>query len=453
MFFEVSVNLVRGKQSPDTHLPRATTVGEEYRRKDAWVPMERTRRVLAAKASRHSLKTDLEMLTMPGVLVDEEEELGEPIVRCCREARESCRRGSLTPSLTPNERRLRELVHMGAYGAAINHTAMLLSFHGQGRGRQGHPTIHTPQSLQLWYIRIALLVKTKSLAVAQAEAQPFSQLEKPDIFYQYYPEMYGGRTGSMASFSFRLLLAELPMHAGKPKDALRRLFCMWAAIKRMLNNLKQGVCEDGSATELEETDRAESLKLWRSREAKVIYSIINCACYVKDYGLAMELLAQLIEREDTPKHMLLSALGRLNLQTGNIAGAEICFNEAYLFGSSGVRELVDRGLFATAQGNFEEACACFQQASSLDPSNLMILNNWAVCMLHDGRMQEAISVLETAIASKPLENLHESLVLNLCSLYDLQSSKKGIMKKFALLRQISKYSADAPTTILEKLYG
>lgn len=155
-----------------------------------------------------------------------------------------------------------------------------------------------------------------------------------------------------------------------------------------------------------------------------------------------------------------------------VAGAEICFNEAYLFGSSGVRELVDRGLYATAQGNFEEACACFQQASSLDPSNLMvvmysphfplyhlapllmqILNNLAVCLLHDGHMQEAISLLEAAIASEPLENLHESLVLNLCSLYDLQSSKKGIMKKFALLRQISKYSADAPTTILEKLYG
>lgn len=61
-------------------------------------------------------------------------------------------------------------------------------------------------------------------------------------------------------------------------------------------DLPLGTSEDGCATELEETDRAESLRLWRSREAKVIYSIINCACHVKDFGLAMELLAQLIER-------------------------------------------------------------------------------------------------------------------------------------------------------------
>lgn len=83
MFFEVSVNLVRGKQSPvssqcspqspshcefqDIHLPRVTATSEGERRKDAWMPMERTRKVLAAKASRYPLKTDLEMLTMPGV--------------------------------------------------------------------------------------------------------------------------------------------------------------------------------------------------------------------------------------------------------------------------------------------------------------------------------------------------------------------------------------------------
>ncbi|KAL1517484.1 hypothetical protein ABEB36_001246 [Hypothenemus hampei] len=458
MFFEVSVNLISRKQSPDTRIPRVTTtLGEADRRRDAWIPMEKTRQELVAKATcpPGSYKPDLDMLTMPGILLDEEfeDEIGEPIVLCCREARDNCNK-TKNFNLTPNERRLKELIQIGAYGAAINHTAMLLSLQGQGRGRQGCQTVHTPQTLHLWYIRLTMLIKIKSLAVAQAEAQPFSQLEKPDIFYQYYPEVYGTRTGSMASFSFRLLLAELPMHCGKPKESLRRLFSAWAAIKKMLNNLRQGLCEDGSsAIELSELDRTESLKFWMSREAKVIYSIINCACVVKDYGLAMELLSHLNEREDAPKHILLSALGRLNLQTGNIAGAEICFNEAYLYGSSGVRELVDRGLLAVAQNNFEEACACFQRANALEPSNVMILNNLGVSLYHDGRLQEAIQVIEATISSHPVDTLPESLILNLCSLYDLQSSKKGIMRKFALLRQISKYSADAPTTILEKLYG
>ena len=51
---------------------------------------------------------------------------------------------------------------------------------------------------------------------------------------QFYPEMYGGRPGSIASFSFRLLLSELPMHCGKPKDSLTRLYSMKSTIKQVL---------------------------------------------------------------------------------------------------------------------------------------------------------------------------------------------------------------------------
>lgn len=75
-----------------------------------------------------------------------------------------------------------------------------------------------------------------------------------------------------------------------------------------------------------------------------------------------------------------------------------------------------------------------------------------VCLLYGGHLKEAISVLESAISLNPVQGLNESLLLNLCILYDMESSK-GRMKKFALLRQISKYQADAPASILEKLYG
>lgn len=75
-----------------------------------------------------------------------------------------------------------------------------------------------------------------------------------------------------------------------------------------------------------------------------------------------------------------------------------------------------------------------------------------VCLLYGGHLKEAIGVLESAIELNPVQGLNESLLLNLCILYDMESSK-GRMKKFALLRQISKYQSDAPATILEKLYG
>lgn len=76
------------------------------------------------------------------------------------------------------------MVEAGAYRAAINLTARLLTIYGQGRGRLGHPSKHSPHSLQLWFTRIALLIKTKAYSIACAEAEPFGHLDKPDIFYQ-----------------------------------------------------------------------------------------------------------------------------------------------------------------------------------------------------------------------------------------------------------------------------
>lgn len=79
-------------------------------------------------------------------------------------------------------------------------------------------------------------------------------------------------------------------------------------------------------------------------------------------------------RDGAPRHALLSALGRLHLQLGDIAGAEVCFNEAAETkrGVPGVRELVDRGLLSVAQSQFDEAYVLFQQASMLEPSNIMV---------------------------------------------------------------------------------
>ncbi|XP_050312363.1 trafficking protein particle complex subunit 12-like isoform X2 [Anthonomus grandis grandis] len=438
------------------YIPKVQTTAESDRRRDAWIPIERTRQALIACATSQpgTYVPDPEMLTMPGVIIEEElgDSIGEAVGVCLGEAEAAQRRSLTAGDVTQDERGLRELVQAGAFRAAINLTGRLLTIYGQGQGRQGQPTKHSPHSLQLWFTRLALLVKSKAFNIAQAEAEPFGQLEKPDVFYQFYPDMYGGRPGSMASFSFRLLLAELPMHSGKSTESLTKLFSVLATVRKMISNLKEGLCEDGNPMEISEGDRKDSIKLWSGREARVMHSIINCAISIKDFELAMDLLGQLCERDGAPKHALLSALGRLHLQLGNIPGAEICFNEASQIGPTGVRELVDKGLLAIAQNNFDEAYVAFQQASNLEPSNIMILNNMGVCLLYGGHLKEAIAVLESAISHNPMHALHESLILNLCTLYDMESSK-GITKKFALLRQISKYSADAPTAILEKLYG
>lgn len=90
--------------------------------------------------------------------------------------------------------------------------------------------------------------------------------------------------------------------------------------------------------------------------------------------LTAVLIFDFIRRDGAPRHTLLSALGRLHLQLGDVAGAEVCFNEAKEIrgGPPDVREFVDKGLIAVAQNAFNDAFSYFQQASLLEPSNVMV---------------------------------------------------------------------------------
>nr|CAD7198236.1 unnamed protein product [Timema douglasi] len=265
---------------------------EGDRQRDAWIPSDRTRQALIAAATSPpgTFFPDRELLTMPGVVMEEDmvDTVHEMVNHYLGEA-EAGRRNVLTANdVTQDERGLRELI-------------------------------------QLWFTRLALLVKLRSFSLAEVESEPFGDLDRPDLYFQFYPELYGGRLGSMVPFAFRLLLAELPQYTGKYKDALNKLHILLATVRKVLNNLTAGLCEDGSPAELSTADRSESRKIWKSREARVLHSIINCALYQKDYSLAVEVLELLLRSHDwgtNHKRALQSALGRVYLQLGDVAGAE-----------------------------------------------------------------------------------------------------------------------------------
>ena len=48
---------------------------------------------------------------------------------------------------------------------------------------------------QLWFVRLALLVKLGLFQNAEAEFEPFGSLDQPDLYYEYYPHVYPGRRG------------------------------------------------------------------------------------------------------------------------------------------------------------------------------------------------------------------------------------------------------------------
>ena len=68
---------------------------------------------------------------------------------------------------------------------------------------------------------------------AETELIAFRNLDQADLYYEYYPDLYPGRKGSMVPFGMRLLYAELPHLLGKSQDCLDKLCYLRAIIQRV----------------------------------------------------------------------------------------------------------------------------------------------------------------------------------------------------------------------------
>ena len=75
-------------------------------------------------------------------------------------------------------------------------------------------------------------------------------------------------------------------------------------------------------------------------------------------------------------------------------------------------------------------------------SNSKILNNMAFCLFYSGNLKGAIALIEKHVHMFPRTNsLNESLIFNLCTLYELESAKSH-QKKLNLLLWLNVYVGD-----------
>lgn len=267
--------------------------------------------------------------------------------------------------VTQDDRGLRHLILSRCFRAALNLTSRLLAVYGQGYNKVGQVSKNTPHSLGLWFTRLALLLRLGQYEICLREAEAFGKLDRPDVFYEHYPDLYpGGRKGSMASFSFRLLLAELPIYKGRLHEAignLTDLFDISSQIKKHFENSKID-------------SKSDAIKFWQSRINRVMHSIINCSILMKNYSLATSLLNQLcqeIENDDEKKSLRL-ALGRIQLQCGDIVSAEECFKNVFSGNSDSIVECVNMGLMCMTKAEYPSALEYFQKGLEFDSQNIMV---------------------------------------------------------------------------------
>ncbi|XP_060919538.1 trafficking protein particle complex subunit 12 [Labrus mixtus] len=445
----------------DDPFAKALSLSEVDRRYDAWLPSEETRKVLISVATQqyNPAYVETNRLTMPGLKFDnlQGDAVKDLMLRFLGEQAAMKRQVLTANSVEQSFNGLKQLISSKNWRAAVDLTGRLLTAHGQGYGKAGQPTSHTTDSLQLWFVRLALLTKLNLHQNAELEIEPFGNLDQPDLYYEYYPTIYPGRRGSMVPFSMRLLHAELPQYLAKPQEALDRLHTLKTGCLTILENLEKGLAEDGSMITLTQENRQVSLKLWRSRLSRVMYSMANCLLLMKDYVLAVETYHSTIQYEPQQRVQLLSGIGRIFLQIGDVKTAERYFQDAekdcLMKGSQPGHTtcvLMNRAFVYLSQNNYSEAHSSFTEVLKIDPKNPVANNNAAVCLLYLGRLKESLGQLEGLVQQDPALYLHESVLFNLTTMYELESSR-STQKKQALLEAVASREGDSFNTQCLKL--
>ncbi|CAK9157507.1 unnamed protein product [Ilex paraguariensis] len=262
------------------------------------------------------------------------------------------------------------------------------------------------------------LTKLRRFVDAIAELDSLEDLKSPQYLYQNYPHIYPNITGSMVPFALRWLHAELPSKHNKRQKTLDRFYTLLDFVRTKLTDKSSEKLSDSSA------------ELWRKREVFVMNSIISHHLSHKEFGICIDLIRDLINRSESEsldsRTMLLSKLGYVQMQYGDLEGAKGTFGfiENLVKEGNGeveLRNLVSRNkaLMYMVGKDYISAVREYEECMERDGTDVVAINNKAICLMYLRDLSDSIKVLESALERIPTMALNETLVVNLCSMYEL----------------------------------
>ncbi|KAI0369156.1 hypothetical protein BV20DRAFT_946572 [Pilatotrama ljubarskyi] len=193
--------------------------------------------------------------------------------------------------------------------------------------------------------------------------------------------------------------------------------------------------------------------MWTERGTRVCLIIASQLIEMRDYTAAAKILEPLcVQAGGVSSPALRSAVARVYLQGGYVAMAASHFAAVAEDPTADpVQKGMNAALFASAEGDWPRATAELQRILAADPDNFVATNNLAVALLNQGRLQEAIQVLEDALRTSPATIVTaEPFLFNLSTLYELRSAA-GADKKRDLLVEVAKWAGDGLRTTCLKL--
>ncbi|KAE9604768.1 putative acetyltransferase A, auxiliary subunit [Lupinus albus] len=278
--------------------------------------------------------------------------------------------------------------------------------------------LHKPHD-HITYLAFNALAFTKlrRFNEASSELDSMEDLDSSHYRYETYPKIYPNRVGSMVPFCLRWIHALIPIKLGHRQQGLDRLY-------KLLDFTRTKI------TEKEKVNLTASLSAWRKREGFVMNCIIGEHLSHKEFGVCLSLINDLLTR-DPNDPVLISQLGYIQLQIGDLEGAKVSFTnvenlmkESKSNGSLSEVELKNivnrnKALVYMVEKDYVSAVREYEECIERDDSDIVAINNKALCLMYLRDLSDSIKVLENALERVPTMALNETLVVNLCSMYEL----------------------------------
>ncbi|KAL4194574.1 hypothetical protein AMTRI_Chr05g60020 [Amborella trichopoda] len=196
------------------------------------------------------------------------------------------------------------------------------------------------------------------------------------------------------------------------------------------NNFAGSVRRDSRKNEVQLNGMGVCLCLWKRREEFLINSILSHHLNQKEFNVCVMLIQGLLQQSPSDL-LLLSKLGYLQMQLGDLGGSETTLSKVDAIlkeDEMGVsprlsryRNLINhnRALQFVVAKDYTAAVREYEEAIERDDSDMVAINNKALCLMYSRDLSGSIKVLESALERIPTVALNETIIVNLCSMYEL----------------------------------
>ncbi|KAJ3038373.1 hypothetical protein HK097_003195, partial [Rhizophlyctis rosea] len=326
------------------------------------------------------------------------------------------------PPYDPSQRPLVNIQSL-AMDPTTDHTRLLATTHSfrtlATYTRQKLTSTHPAQVdtiNRMWTLRLHALIKLKLVDLAMAELDRIgsnffdsSSPTNPNLKLETYPDVWPDKSGPLVSWELRLIWAKLPSYKSNTQETINRLYSLLYECRK---NEKQHLGE---------------VEIWQSRATHVTLHISTALSDLKDYHLSASLLSSTLKRHPSNPDIL-SALGRIHLQSGDLPTAEKIYRQVestlqipatqsllthgdeYADGSSpppNFAQITERerrpdlvymnaSHWHLANGRPNISSALLTCLLTIE-SGLTVFNNLGVATLYTGNARQAVSVLESGV--------------------------------------------------------